>query len=273
MPEGDTILRAARTLAKVLAGRTVVRFASRKRFDRKVEGRVITAVDAHGKNLFIRFDDGRALHTHMQMTGSWHVYRPGERWQKSEGAARVVIEVGPHGTDQGWVAVCFAAPVVEMLLPGAESRTPRLMALGPDILAPDFDRDEALRRLRTLDDLAIGEAILEQRAVAGIGNIYKSETLFAVRVDPFASVKRLDDATLDRVLSTARRLMSSNLTGTMRTTATGPSRYWVYRRLGLGCLECSTAIEMSRQGKKLPRSTYYCPRCQHVRAVSAPSGT
>jgi endonuclease-8 len=267
MPEGDTILRAARTLHRALAGRRVeaARAPALPRAGEDLEGRTISAVEARGKNLLVRFDDGRVLRTHMRMTGSWHVYRPGERWRMPSGAARVVLE-----TD-AWVAVCFAAPVVELLRPGDEERHEPLASLGPDVLAETFDYAEAVRRLRELGETALGEALLAQRAVAGIGNIFKSETLFLTREDPFAPVASVDERRLKRILSRARELMQASLGPQPRATRPAltrsrepGARTWVYRREGRPCRRCGAGIRMRRQGVDR-RSTYFCPKCQAVR--------
>lgn len=285
MPEGDTIFRTAVTLSKAIGGKVVRRLSSPlpavASYSDRLAGRRIEKIEPRGKNLLIHFEDGTALHTHMRMTGSWHVYRPGERWQKSERAARVVIE-----TDD-FVAVCFAAPVVEMIPGGALARHPSLSRLGPDVLGAGFDQGLAWARLRQRGDAPIGEALLMQGALAGIGNVYKSETLFLCRIDPFVRVAALSDETLDRVISTARELMSRNLEGYPRTTTPSAaraflplrgSRYWVYGRKGEPCLECGAPIAATRasarpdpaapsgplpaSGGEAARVTFYCPECQ-----------
>ncbi|GAC1394532.1 MAG: Fpg/Nei family DNA glycosylase [Polyangiales bacterium] len=265
MPEGDTILRTATTLAPVLVGKEVTRFAATRAdlAHAHLVGHRVTGVDAHGKHLFIRFDDGRVLHSHMRMTGSWHLYRPGDRWRRPAHRARCVLEVA------GAVAVCFDAPVLRLMMPSAVRRDPTLAALGPDVLAADFDEVEAVRRLRTLGAEAIGAAILDQRALAGVGNIYKSETLFRCRVDPRTTVAALDAAdpsdesgALVRIVREARRLMRANLTTVSRTTSErAGARYDVYRRSGRACRRCGETIKMVRQGRDA-RSTYWCPGCQ-----------
>ena len=259
MPEGDTIHRSAATLKRVLEGqvvraaRTVVPGVDAA----SLVGLRVTAVEARGKHLVVVFEDGRALRTHMRMTGSWHVYRMGEAWGKPERLARIVLE-----TD-GWVVPCFNAPEVELLPPGRVERSDRLGRLGPDIVAEAFDADEALARLRTRGDATIGEALLAQGVVAGIGNIYKSETLFLAGVSPFTRVAALDDAALAVILRIARELMRSNLGTATRTTrsALDGGRYWVYRRSGAPCRKCATLMRMRRQGLG-GRSSYWCPSCQ-----------
>jgi endonuclease-8 len=264
MPEGDTILRAARTLDRALAGRrvTAARAPALPGAGDGLAGRTVSRVAARGKNLLVHFDDGVALRTHMRMTGSWHLYRPGERWRRPGALARVVLE-----TD-AWVAVCFAAPVVELLAPGEEERHEPLASLGPDILGATFDYGEAVRRLRALGETPLGEAIMAQRAVAGIGNIYKSETLFLTRADPFAQAGSFDEKRLTRILARARELMTAALGPSPRATRPTLSRsrdpgarYWVYRREGRPCRRCGTEISMRRQGLDR-RSTYFCMRCQ-----------
>ena len=262
MPEGDTIFRAARTLEKVLAGKQVRRFHSTVPgiIGADLESRRVERVAPHGKNLLIHFDDGRALYTHLRMTGSWHIYRPGEAWQRPAHRARVIIEV------DDFVAVCFSAPVVELLAPGAARRHPTLSRLGPDLLADDFDAEAARKNLRERGDAPIGEAIMVQRALAGIGNVYKSEALFLCGCDPFTPVERLPEAMIARIIEQARSLMKDNLQGFPRTTRKelGGKRVWVYGRRGERCYRCGETIRMRRQGLA-GRSTYWCPGCQPAR--------
>lgn len=260
MPEGDTISRAAFTLSRAIAGRVVRRFRSSLGEPRggPVAGRRIESVAAAGKNLLVRFDDGRTLRTHMRMHGSWHLYRPGERWRKPAAFARVVLD-----TDE-WTAVCFSAPVVEMLRPGEERTHPPLARLGPDVLGEALREDEAVSRLRACPDVEIGVALLDQARIAGIGNIWKSETLFRCRIDPFARVAALSDAALAGVVRQARKLMGRNAGAAPspgKPTLAGT--YAVYRRSGRPCRRCGTAIAMRRQGEER-RSTYFCPACQGV---------
>jgi endonuclease-8 len=259
MPEGDTLLRTARTLERALVGKIVRRFASNKLPRARLVGRTIVAVEAKGKHLLVRFDDDRVLHSHMRMSGSWHLYRVGERWRRGEHRARCVIEV------DRFVAVLFDAPTVRLLLPSEVAHDPTLAQLGPDVLGDELDAKGALRRLRTLGEREIGDAILDQRAIAGIGNIYKSETLFLCGVDPRARVDRLDDATLLRIVERARRLMRANVPSFERSTRRSPDRRrtWVYGRAGQSCRRCSERIEIVRQSE-LARSTYFCPRCQTI---------
>jgi endonuclease-8 len=264
MPEGDTILRAARTLSRAVAGRELYRLALGSVRDRgplrEIELRPrtrIKGVEARGKHLLISLTDGRTLHSHMGMTGSWHLYRPGEPWRLRERAARAVLETGDA------VAVCFTPQTLELLSEPAED-TERIRRLGPDLSADDPDVDEAARRLRALRsaDTEIGVALLDQRISAGIGNIYKSETLAACGVDPFASIGDLSDDTVHELFATASALLRRNASTVMRSTV--PGGLAVYGRAGRPCRHCGTAIRSRRQGEHA-RTTYWCPSCQTTR--------
>lgn len=269
MPEGDTLYRTAAGLRPYLVGRTVTaaRGAGPGAIPQlhRIVGQRIGAVESLGKNLLIRFDNGLELRTHLRMNGTWHRYRPGERWRRPPGRARLVIEV------PGAVAVCFDAPVVELFEQRVEAIHPSLAGLGPDLLGPDFDADEALRRLRDPGRAGIGvaEALVDQRAMAGLGNVYKSEVTWIERVSPFAVLAELDDKTIRRLIATARRLLVANAAsrrGPERVTTAGdraaPGPLYVYRRTGRPCHRCGTPIASRRQGTDLPRNTYWCPTCQ-----------
>ncbi|HVL91587.1 MAG TPA: DNA-formamidopyrimidine glycosylase family protein [Actinomycetota bacterium] len=254
MPEGDTIFKAAQRFREALAGKRVVRLAipvhgaGAPAADVAVDASV-TTVESHGKHLWIAFDDGRALHVHLGMHGVAHVVGPGSAVPKS---ARAVIDVGDA------IAICRRAPVVELL--DARRMTPR--HLGPDLLDPAPDIDEAVRRARLLDpSTPVGVALLDQRVAAGIGNVYKSEVLFARRVDPFARIGDLTDGTLGALLRTAAAMLAANVGPGRRTTV--PGGLAVYRRAGRACLRCRTLIRSQRLGEHA-RSTYWCPACQTV---------
>jgi endonuclease-8 len=270
MPEGDTIRRTAYTLGGVLAGRKVTGLTSSlpavaEAADRlAIVGQAVAGVESKGKHLLVRFSGGAVLHTHQRMRGTWHVYRPGTPWRKPGRSARVTIETA------GAVAVCFGAPVVELLPPGGTDRHPALRRLGPDILSPDFDAASARERLRARGELEVGVALLDQTVLAGIGNVYKSEVCFLSRVNPFDRVAALDDATLGRLVETARRQMRRNLgPGMRRTRPDGtPGRLWIYGRAGRPCLRCGAAVERRVQGEQA-RPTYWCPGCQPRTAATA----
>jgi endonuclease VIII len=265
VPEGDTLHRTAAGLAPHLVGRpvTAARAVSGGAQIGRVVGATVESVEAVGKNLLIRFDNGLELRTHLRMNGSWHRYRPGERWRRPPSRARLVLEV------PGAVAVCFDAPVVELFETRAAAIHPTLRALGPDLLDADWGQDdaaEARRRLRAAAraDRTISEALLDQRAIAGIGNIWRNETLFAERIDPFAVVRDVDDATLDRLVETARRLLR-----TSAGVAPGRAPTRVYRRAGRPCPRCGTLIRAAPIRSDVPRTTYWCPSCQEPARVAA----
>jgi len=262
MPEGDTIWRTAGTLHAALAGKTVLAFASSlpaviaaaRRLG--VVGRQIEAVEARGKHLLVRFAGGAVLHTHQGMRGSWRLHRRAGAVRRSP-SARAVIETADV------VVVCSLAPVVEMLSPAQAAHHPALARLGPDLLGPGFDPVVARRRLRARGEIEIGPALMDQTALAGVGNVYKSEVLFLCGVSPFVRVSELDDGTIERLVAKAGELLRRNLGPGLRrtTTALAPDRLWVYRRSGQPCRNCGTRIERAVQGEQA-RSTYFCPACQ-----------
>lgn len=264
MPEGDTLYRTAAGLRPFLVGRQVTAARGRVPGPRlaAITGAGISAVESRGKNLLIRFANGLELRTHLGMRGAWHRYPPGSPWRRPPGRASLVLEV------DGSVAVCFDASAVELLEIRAEALHPPLARLGPDLLAEDVDVPEAVRRLREPPRAVwpIAEALLDQAAVAGIGNVIKSETLYLERIDPFATVAELDDATLGRVVLRARALLLANRDGGPRVTTTpelarAGRRSWVYGQAGRPCPRCRAPIASRRHGE-LPRTTYWCPRCQ-----------
>src|SRR5438067_8242638 len=207
MPEGDSIYRAALALHRALAGKTVTSFETvlpklaRIDEDAPVTGRTIERVTSAGKNLIIEFSGDLHLHTHMKMNGSWHIYRPGERWQRPRRDMRIVIN-----TDE-YVAVAFTVPVAEFHTSRTLARDEDLRRMGPDLLGESFDRNEVLRRIRARSDEEIANVLLNQRVLAGIGNIWKSETLFAAGIDPFTRVADLDDAQPERIFHCVRKLL------------------------------------------------------------------
>lgn len=280
MPEGDTIFRAARTLNLALAGKQVTRFSSdypaltRIDEDAPLKGRTITGVEARGKHLLIHFSGGAGLEarattlrTHMRMKGSWHIYRPGETWQLPRRDARIVVETSD------FVAVGFNVPIAEFLESPSLARQTDLRQMGPDLLGGTFGEDEAIRRLRARGPQPIEQALLNQRVVAGIGNVYKSETLFLERVHPETAIADLDDAKLREILRTARRLLKATVAdatseivthrGLRRTTGrTNPDeRLWVYGRAGKACRRCGAPIAYKKTGPDA-RGTYWCGSCQ-----------
>lgn len=258
MPEGDTIFMAAARLRGALVGRPITSFVAKTlRPQLDLKGRAVESVEARGKNLLIHFEGRLVLYTHMRMSGSWHVYRPGEPWRKAASRARVTIENGV------FTVVCFNAPVVELMTEARAQRHPVLSQLGPDLLAETPDFPTMLRKLRHRPDRPLGEALMDQRTLAGIGNVYKSEVCFLERLDPFSKTGAHEEAALLAVLRRARLLMRSNLVPVPRSTRQRgrAGRYWVYGRGGEPCLECRTPIRVRRQGDA-GRTTYFCPSCQ-----------
>jgi len=247
VPEGDTIHRTAVNLDRALGGKTLVRFdAPRLRWAPFPAGTVVEGVDAVGKHCLIHFDDGRTLRTHMRMTGSWHVYRSGERWRKPGHLARAVVEI------EGWCAVCFAAPVVE--LEPSQASAVRVSHLGPDLTDPATSSDDIDRAADRMPEGEIGAVLLDQRVAAGIGNIFKSEACFAAGLDPWRPIGDLTDEDLRAVLLAARDLM-------LGAVATGRHPNRVYRRRG-PCSVCGGRIASRGQGDA-NRTTYWCPGCQN----------
>ena len=261
MAEGDTLHRTAAGLRPHLVGRAVTAARARPGGPQvqRIVGATVTSVEAVGKNLLVRFDNDLALRTHLRMHGSWHRYRPGERWRRPAARARLVLEV------PGAVAVCFDAPVVELFDARAEAIHPALSTLGPDLLADGFGpdgADEVRRRLRdpSRAGATISTALLDQRAMAGVGNIWRNETLYEERTHPWARVRDLDDETLDRLIATAQRFLRASAD---RMPGRAPKR--VYGRAGRPCPRCGTLIEAMEPRDGVARITYWCPTCQGPR--------
>ncbi len=258
MPEGDTIHRAARRIRAVLLDRVPeqIRTPQRRhlvdRWPERLAGRAVRSVDAHGKHLFVRFEDELTLHSHLRMTGSWGVHREGARWKRAPHRAWLVM------SSQGCDVVQFDGPVLELM---RESRTRfdrRLAALGPDVIGGRFDAEEFLRRLRAQDPArAIGDALLDQRVLAGIGNVWKSESCFAAAVNPWRALGRVSDEEALAIAEFAHERMSRS------AEADGFSERprAVYKRAGLACGRCGAQIRSHGQGDD-NRTTYWCPGCQ-----------
>jgi endonuclease-8 len=270
MPEGDTIYRTAVVLRRSLAGHIVTGFevdrpnvtlaASRE----DIVGSTVTKIESNGKHLFIHFSTPNevVLHTHMKMSGTWHIYRPGERWWRPEAEARVVIRT------EVAVAPCFHPPIVE-LLTAKELGLHRVVGrLGPDIIRDDFDMDEAIRRLREKQDRDIATALLDQSVISGIGNVFKVEALFLARLNPWTFVRHLTDEQLRSVVAQARKLIRLNRDGGERRTRFSldrGDRMWVDERAGFACHVCGTMVESGWHPGDDVRKSWYCPKCQNVR--------
>lgn len=276
MPEGDTIYRAAAALHRALAGHAVIRFdtglahLARVHDDTPVTGRTVERCESRGKHLLICLSGDLVLRTHMRMSGSWHLYRPGERWRRSPRAMRVRLD-----TD-AWVAVAFDVPDAEFLAARDLSRSRALRSLGPDLLSPAVDRAEALARLAAAGPRPIGEVLLDQRVVAGIGNVFRNEVLFVCGVHPDRPTSSLPSEALTALIDTAIRLMRANTgpgatsdivtyRGLRRTTSrtAGEDRLWVYGRAGKKCRTCGAAIRAEKRGLDA-RATYWCGGCQRI---------
>lgn len=259
MPEGDTIYRTAARLRPLLEGQQIMAASSRDASlpaESLVE-RSFYAVQSRGKHLLKQMGDGRTLHSHLGMHGSWQIYRPGQPWQKPKRWAALVIEV----TDV--ICVCFSPKSLELLTETQLRRHPHISRLGPDLLDGELDYEEALARFRVHNVTPIGQAVMNQSIVCGIGNVYKSEVLFLSRANPFVLVSQLSDDRILRIVKLASELMAKNLDGYPRRTRFGPGRqnHWVYGRRGKPCFVCSSRIQLRRQGD-LGRTTFWCPECQ-----------
>jgi endonuclease VIII len=274
MPEGDTIFRAARTLHKALAGDMVRRFETvlpnlaRVDVDSPVAGRTIERVEAQGKWMSMRFSGDLVLLTHMRMSGSWHIYRPGEPWKRRSIHKRIVIET------EEFLAVAFNVPIAEFHSADSLRRHAQLQRLGPSLFEPEFDDARILQNLRAQANAEVGEAFLNQTVLAGVGNVFKSEVCFICGVNPFRRVETLTMGEMTSLVASARKLMLENggadarygpaaYNSLRRTTGRqGPEEcLWVYRRGGRPCLQCDSKIEAGTQGENA-RITYWCPHCQ-----------
>jgi endonuclease VIII len=258
MPEGDTIHNAARRIRAVLLDRVPDEIRTphprhaADRWPERLAGRAVRAVDAHGKHLFLRFDGELTLHSHLRMTGAWGVHRDGARWKRSARRAWLVIRAGE------WSVVEFDGPVLELM---RESRTRfdrRLAALGPDIVGERFDAGAFLARLRDQDPArAIGDALLDQRVVAGIGNVWKCESCFAAHVDPWRELRSVSDEQALAIARFANEQMTRSALGDGFSTRPRA----VYKRAGQPCARCGATIRSRGQGDE-NRTTYWCAGCQ-----------
>lgn len=278
MPEGDTIYRAARAMQRVLAGAVVTGFETgyahlaRVNDDTPLARRTIEKVEARGKWLLLYFSGDLILLTHMLMSGSWHLYRTGEAWQKPRRLMRVVLTTGE------WQAVGFSIPVAEFHTARSLERRAGVQKLGPDVLAGSFTLQQGIdaltaHRISEPED-EIANALLNQRVIAGLGNVYKSEICFATAVHPFRTMRTLTAEEIAAIAEVSHRYMAQNVkdgtveealtyTGPRRTThsSDGSVRLWVYGRRGEECRRCGTIIQAYKQGPDA-RMTFWCPECQ-----------
>jgi endonuclease-8 len=260
MPEGDTIHYAARRIRAVLEGHvpdelaTPHRRFARDRWPERLAGQAVRSVDAHGKHLFLRFEGGLTIHSHLRMTGSWRVFDRGARWSRSPGRAWLVARRGDREVVQ------FDGPVLELMTDSRTRFDRRIAGLGPDILAADgFDEARFLRRLREDDPTRpIGDAMIDQRILAGIGNLWKVEGCFEAGIDPWRPAGTVSD---EEALAIARacrpRMQQSALDGHQ------DRHRQIYGRAGLPCPRCGPESLIRARGQwDDNRTTYWCPRCQ-----------
>jgi len=275
MPEGDTIYRTARTLGRALTGKPLTGFKTeyaqiaRANDQEPFAGQTITQIEARGKWLLIHLSDARILVTHMLMHGSWHIYRPGERWYEPRSNARIVLETAD------FVAVAFRVPVAKMHTPESLLRDRSIPPAQNDVLRDSFNSDEAVTRLQSYGDEELAHVLLRQKVLAGVGNVFKSEICFLLGLSPFRKVATLTQQQAEDVVSTARRLLAANIledSGDGIVTYQGKHRrtthnadpgasLWVYGRKGQKCRRCGETIHRCLQGPNA-RSTYWCPHCQ-----------
>ena len=259
MPEGDTIHRAASALRTALAGRPMLRFDAPRLIGPVPQaGRVVERVESHGKHLEIEWDNAMVLHTHMRMTGSWHLYRRGEKWRRPYQQMKCAIE-----TDE-WVAVCFNAPLVETYRRPDKRRHPGMGRLGPDLCRPETDLGQVVNLLLSYGDAdaRIAEVLLDQRVMCGVGNVYRCEVLWATGMSPFARVGSLTERDAIRLVNTAATQLRANLHHATRITANDVrGGLAVYGRNGQRCPRCISNVERRRLGEH-NRILYWCPGCQ-----------
>ncbi|MEU9237180.1 Fpg/Nei family DNA glycosylase [Streptomyces subrutilus] len=259
MPEGDSVRRAATRLHTALAGKILTRSDLRvPRFaTADLTGRTTLDVTPRGKHLLARVEGGLTLHSHLRMDGAWHVFPVGAKWRGGpDYEIRAILGTAEH------TAVGYRLPVLELIRTADEERV--VGHLGPDLLGPDWDPDRAAANLLAAPDRPLGEALLDQRNLAGIGNIYKSELCFLAQVTPWTPVGALPAPTVTRLASAAQRLLAANVGDRPAHRNTTGSRLrgqdlFVYGRAHRPCLRCGTPVREAPQDE---RPTYWCPRCQ-----------
>jgi endonuclease-8 len=257
VPEGDTIHYAANRIRPVLEGHVPDALATphprfgRDRWPERLAGRAVERVQARGKHLLLAFDGGLTIHSHLRMTGSWQVYAAEARWRRAPSRAWLVVRRGES------VVVQFDGPVLELMTAGRARVDQRLARLGPDIVAPDFDEARFLRRLREDDPTRpFGDALLDQRTVAGIGNLWKAEGCFLGGVDPWRRAGDVSDDEALAVVRAVRPLMQESARIGMQTRFRT-----IYGAAGRPCPRCGTIVLQRAQGDG-NRMTYWCPGCQ-----------
>ena len=258
MADADSIHRAAAALRTSLVDRKMVRFEAPKLIGVTPRaGRTIESVESHGKHVEIVWDDALVLHTHLRMSGSWHLYHRGDPWVRPHQEMRVLVEVA------GWQAVCFNAPLVETFRMPDASRHPGLGGVGPDLCRADADLGRCVELLLAYDDprATLAAVLLDQRVFCGVGNVYRCEVLWAGRLSPFATVGELPEIDAVRLVNVAAKLLRANLDRSEHITvpgvADGPA---VYGRNGQPCPRCGETVEARPVTGR--RTLYWCPGCQ-----------
>jgi endonuclease-8 len=275
MPEGDTIFRTARALSRALTGKPVTRFESSyaqlaaANDQEPFRGQTITHIEARGKWLLIHFSGGNILTTHMLMSGSWHIYKPSDPWQDSRSNARILIATADY------LAVGFRIPIARIYTEQTLARERKIPRSEQDVLSPSFDAKAAVHRLMTYPGYELGNALLRQDVLAGVGNVFKSEICFLLGLNPFRKVASISQSQAKEIVATAQRLLAANVledSSDLIVTYSGKNRrttnnadpgasLWVYGRKNEPCRRCGTPIERALQPPNA-RSTYWCPACQ-----------
>jgi endonuclease-8 len=275
MPEGDTIYRTARALNRALLSKPITRFETTyaqlaaANDQEPFTGQTITHIEARGKWLLIHFSRGNILATHMLMSGSWHIYKPGDRWQDSPSNARILLETADY------LAVGFRVPIARIYTEQTLARERKIPRSDQDVLSENFDAVTAVRRLMTRPNDELGNALLRQDVLAGVGNVFKSEICFLLGLNPFRKVASISQPQAEEIVATAQRLLAANVledssdlivtySGKYRRTtnnADPTESLWVYGRKNEPCRRCGTLIQRALQAPNA-RSTYWCPTCQ-----------
>ena len=275
MPEGDTIFRTARALGRALTGKPITRFMTEYALIAQANdqtpfaGQKIEQIEARGKWLLIYFSGGQILATHMLMSGSWHIYRPGEAWQERPSNARILIET------KEYLAVGFRIPIARMYTPESLLRDRKIPRTDRDVLSSTFDAASAVQRMMSRPNDELGDALLRQDVLAGVGNVFKSEISFQLGLSPFRKVATLSEKEVKDLVATAQKLLAANVledSDDLIVTYSGKNRrtthnakpgdnLWVYGRKNEPCRKCGTPIQRAIQGPNA-RSTYWCPTCQ-----------
>lgn len=248
------MFRWAARLREAFDGRRIVRAEAPnprsplRRSVRRLEGAGVDSIETHGKHLILNFTGGLSLHAHMGMSGGWYVYKPGEAWKRRRRSAWLIFDLG------GLEVVQFGGPTLRLVRRVELRRDSRLASIGADLLDPDFDVEAGVATLASAGELELGEALLNQHLLAGIGNIYKSEACFAARLDPWRPVDSFDREELRSVVEVAQEQLIAGV-----DTGRRPGR--IYRKAGRPCPRCRARIRSRGQGLD-NRTTYWCPNCQ-----------